>query len=212
MPWAASRFCTFGPTPHRSRVGLSPITSNQFSAVSRNTAAGLAELGRDLGAHLVVADADRAVQPGRLEHRSLGACARSPPGRRSSTPRKHSSQPMTSSTTPGSARSADMTSVGCRLVGLVVDRQEDRVLRRLARGDLQRHPRSDAERTRLVRRRRHDGAFGRVAAAADDHRKPGELGSAQHLDRSDELIHVHVQHPVGHATSVARCDRDCHPS
>ena len=46
-------------------------------------AARLAELGRDLGPHLGVADADRAVQPGRREHRRLHRRGPPPPGRRS---------------------------------------------------------------------------------------------------------------------------------
>jgi hypothetical protein len=55
--------------------------------------------------------------------------------------------------------------------------------------------RADAELARLVGGGRDDGAFGRVAPPADDHRLAGELGMPQHLDRCDELVEIDVQHP-----------------
>ena len=51
-----------GPLAHH----LEPVLPGQPEHAAR-----LAELGRDLGAHLVVTDADRAVQLGRAEHRRL---------------------------------------------------------------------------------------------------------------------------------------------
>jgi hypothetical protein len=46
---------------------------------------------------------------------------------------------------------------------------------------------------------------------ADDDRQPRELGTAQHLDRRDELVEVDVQHPTGAAGAhpaivPGRCD------
>ena len=48
-----------------------------------------------------------------------------------------------------------------------------------------------------------DPALGGVAAPAHDDRQADELGSAQHLDGSDELVHVDVQDPGRHRTIVA---------
>jgi hypothetical protein len=93
----------------------------------------------------------------------------------------------------------------------VVDGQEHRVLRRLASRDLEGHPRADPELARFVRGGRHDGALGRVTATAHDHRETGELRATQDLDGGDELVHVHVQHPVGHAKSVTAAGADVTP-
>jgi len=46
-------------------------------------------------------------------------------------------------------------------------------------------------------------ALGRVTIAADDHWAPAKLGTAQQLDSRDELVHVDVQHPVGHTAILA---------
>ena len=86
--------------------------------------------------------------------------------------------------------------LGRRLVRRGIDREEDGV-RKLARSDPQRHPRADAERPRLVGRRRDDASLGRIATSADHHGQAGELGATQHLDGRDELVEVHVQHPGG---------------
>ena len=93
------------------------------------------------------------------------------------------------------------------VVRLPVDRQEHRV-RALAGRDPQRHAGADAVLPRFVRRGRHHAALGRVAVAADDHRQAGELGPAQHLDRGDELVEVHVQDPVFDRVHVVGTRRD----
>jgi hypothetical protein len=87
----------------------------------------------------------------------------------------------------------------------VIDREEHGVRRRLARRDLQRHPGADAVCACFVRRRRHDGSLGRIAAPADDHGPARELRVTQHLDGGDELVHVDMQHPRAgtHESSVA---------
>ena len=167
MPSPASRREIFVPTPHRSIVGRSPITSSQFSAVSRNTPARLAEPRRDLGAHERVADAHAAVQASAVEHRLL-QCPRVRLGvvgldaDERLVPAEHLHG------RPGLRAKRRHHLVGCRVVGLVVDRQDHR-LGRLAGRDAQRHARADAELASLVRRRRDHGALGRVAPAADDH-------------------------------------------
>ena len=71
MPSAASFFAGLGADPPQ-RVGrplphhLEPVVPGQLPDAAR-----LAEVGRDLGAQLVVADPDRAVQPGRGQHLGL---------------------------------------------------------------------------------------------------------------------------------------------
>ena len=89
------------------------------------------------------------------------------------------------------------------LVGLPVHRQEHRVGRRAEppRGGAQRQPRVHAVLAGLVRRRADHAPLGRVAVAAHHHRPPAQLGVAQHLDRRDELVEVHVQHPAPHAST-----------
>ena len=44
----------------------------------------------------------------------------------------------------------------------------------------------------------------RVAVAAHHDRTPAQFGMAQHLDRRDELVEVHVQHPTRHARISTR--------
>ena len=197
--------------PHSASVGRSPITSNQFVVGQLPGAARLAEVGRDLGPQLVVADPDRAVQPGRREHRGAGSrSAKSRGSPRSPWPgpaaRNASSQPSTSSTTGTPPQSSDRSvAITCRrrlVVRRPVDRQEDRV-GALAQRDPQRHARADAELPGGVRRGRHHAALGRVAAAADDDRQPLELGVPQDLDGRDELVEVDVQHPLLAGRGVA---------
>ena len=48
-----------------------------------------------------------------------------------------------------------------------------------------------AEAASLVGGRSHDTA---IAGPADDHRQSGQFGTAPHLHRREEGIHVHVQH------------------
>src|SRR5579859_234040 len=56
-----------------------------------------------------------------------------------------------------------------------------------------------AVRPGLVRRRADHAPLGRVTVAAHHYRPSAQFGMAQHLDRRDELVKVHVQHPPPHA-------------
>ena len=51
----------------------------------------------------------------------------------------------------------------------------------------------------LVGRGAHHAALGRVAVTAHHDGPPAQFGMPQHLDRRDELVEVHVQHPARHA-------------
>src|SRR5262249_13214696 len=69
----------------------------------------------------------------------------------------------------------------------------------------QRHPGADPVLAGGVRRGRDHAALRRVAATADDHRLPDELGPPQHLHGRDELVEVDVQHPTGVRLLVHVC-------
>ncbi len=113
MPCAASRFCTFGPTPQRSRVGRSPITANQLSAVSRNTPRGLPNSVAIFARTLLSPIPTEQCRP--VASSTARCAARATlSGSSVTTPRKHSSHPITSSTTSGSVRSAAITSSDAR--------------------------------------------------------------------------------------------------
>ena len=96
------------PTPHRSPVGRSPITSNQFSRVSRNVPRGLpnsvAIFARTLVSPMPTVQCRRVAA-------STSAWMRraTTSGSSASTPTKASSQPSTSTTAPGTARRVSMT-------------------------------------------------------------------------------------------------------
>ena len=64
---------------------------------------------------------------------------------------------------------------------------------------------------RLVRRGGDHGPLGRVAPAADDDREADQLGSAQQLDRDEELVHVDVQHPVAGHDPIVPAPTDSEP-
>ena len=86
--------------------------------------------------------------------------------------------------------------LGGLVVGLPIRRQEHGVgtaTPRLA----ERHARVHAELPGLVRGGGDDlaGPTG-VAVTADDHRSAGQLGSAPHLDRRQEVVEVDVEHPL----------------
>ena len=113
--------------------------------------------------------------------------------------RNASSQPRTSTTTGRPPHSSDRSvPITAAEASSYASRSTGRntASGALAGRDPQRHAGADAVLPRLVGRRRHHAALGRVAVAADDHRQAGELGPAQHLDRGDELVEVDVQHPV----------------
>ena len=197
MPIAASRCWIRLPMPQSSLVGLLAHHLEPVLPGEPEHPARLAELGRDLGAHLGVADADRAVQLGGREHVGLDRAGDRPPGRRSRCrrtprpsraprPRRRGSPRRVSITTADAASYAGPSTGSSTASGQ----------RRTA--SLERHPRAHAELAGLVGRGRDDGALGRVAAPADDHRQPGQLGAAEDLHRRDELVHVHVQHPGRH--------------
>ena len=84
------------------------------------------------------------------------------------------------------------------VVRVGVHRQEDAVRAALRRG-AQRQAGVHAELPRLVGGGGDDAALRRVAVAADHDRLAAQLGVAQLLDGREELVHVHVQHPLGHA-------------
>jgi hypothetical protein len=60
-----------------------------------------------------------------------------------------------------------------------------------------------AMRARLVGRGADHAPLSRIAVAPDNDRPAAQLGAAQQLDGRDELIEVDMQHPAGHATSLA---------
>jgi hydroxymethylglutaryl-CoA reductase len=94
-------------------VGRSPITSNQFSSVRRNIPLGLpkpvAIFARTLLSPMPTEQCSRVA----ASTTRCASCA-TDSGSAVVTPRKHSSHPSTSSTTPGSARSVSITSVDAR--------------------------------------------------------------------------------------------------
>jgi hypothetical protein len=69
-------------------------------------------------------------------------------------------------------------------------RRDDDRLRAFAQGHDHGHRRVDAERPRLVRRRRHDSSRG---ARPDEHRFAAQLGVIALLDGRVERVHVDVQ-------------------
>ena len=135
-------------------------------------ATGLGEPGRRLRLQPGLADADRARQPGLVEHRAPARPRRAPRDRRCRRRRTPRPSP-TPRRRPGTSRSAAITSRGRRLVGGLVDGRKTASGHRRS-GRAQRHPGAHPERPRLVRRRRHDlPRRGRVAVAADDDRPAG---------------------------------------
>ena len=56
----------------------------------------------------------------------------------------------------------------------------------------------------LVGRGAHHAALGRVAVTAHHHGPPAQFGMPEDLDRRDELVEVHVQHPARHAPLLPR--------
>ena len=122
-----------------------------------------------------------------------------------SMPTNASSQPSTSTTAPGIARRVSITTAdAASYAGPSTGSSTASGHRRTA--VLQRHPGAHPELAGLVGRGRDDGSLGRVAASADDHRQPGQLGASQDLHRRDELVHVDVQHPVRHG-DILPCPR-----
>ena len=202
MPRPARRSEIRLPMPQSSLVGRSPITANQLSRVSRNIPRGLpnsvAILARTLVSpmpteqcSLVASEhvgLDRAGD--RLRVVGLDADERL-------VPAEHLDDRA-----GDRAQGVHHDGRG-RVVRRLVDRQQHGLgARRTA--ILQRHPRPDPELAGLVGRRRDHAALGRVAAAADDHRQPGQLGATEDLHRRDELVHVDMEHPAGHAPSCRR--------
>ena len=179
------------PRSHERR----PLVSREPEHASR-----LRERARELRAMLRVADADRAPQVGALEHGALhvarerlGVAGLDRHERLVPPERLHDRR-------EGPQR---LHHPRARLeVVVAVDGQEHAVGASL-QGRAQRHARSHAELPSLVRRRRDDPALRRVAVTADDHRFPAQLGVPQHLDRSDELVHVDVEDPARHDVSMA---------
>ena len=165
---------------------------------------GLAEVGGDLGLQLVVADADRAVQPRPLQHRR-------PHGRRHLprvaevavplaraeerlVPAEHLEHHGDAAPLQRPDRRHHLRRRGEVVRG--VDRQEDRVRALLVRR-AQRHARPDAELPGLVGRRRDHRALVDDAAAADHDGLARQLGLAQDLHRRQEHVEVDVEHPAG---------------
>ena len=196
MPRAASLATVFWPIPQIASGGRSPRAANHVAVVRRPDSRGLAEPRRDLGLQLVVADADRAVQA----VAALTSAARpraKPSGSSVSTPTNASSQPSTSTGAPGLPQHGHHP-VRDLVVGVGVHGQEHAVRAALRRGT-QRQARVHAELARLVGGGGDDAALRRVAVPADHDRLAPQLGVTQLLDRREKLVHVHVQHPLGHA-------------
>ena len=108
MPIASSRAPIFDPTPHRAVVGRAPMTSIQLSRVSMKVPCGLPKS--------VAILARTRVSPMPTEQCSSVAAStaawisgRSATGSSVSTPTNASSQPSTSTTAPGVARSVSIT-------------------------------------------------------------------------------------------------------
>ncbi len=155
----------------------------------------LAESGGELRLQPVVPDADRAVEPGGVAHPALdraghGLGVVALDGEEGLVPAEYLDDRV-------EAPQHRHHPLGRLLVGLAVDGQEHRVGASACRR-AQRQAGLHAELPRLVRRGAHHTALGRVAVAADDHGPTAQFGVAQHLDRRDELVEVHVQHPSGH--------------
>jgi hypothetical protein len=162
---------------------------------------GLAEASRDLGLELVLADPDRAVEPGRLldAGRELAGeglrVVRLDPDERL-VPAEHLHR--------RAGVPQHLHDLGRhRQVGGRVDRQEDAVLAALLRG-AQRLAGVHAECAGLVGGRGDHAALGRVSVAAHHQRPAAQLGMAQHLDSGDELVEIDMQHPAGHVSVVPR--------
>ena len=168
---------------------LHPVVAGELEDALR-----LAEVGRDLGPDQRVADADRAVEAGRLEHRRLHL-----PGGGDRVVGLHAHERLVppEHLDHGPRRRPQRLHHPRRrrLVDREVDRQEHRV-GRAPLGQLERQPAADAVRAGLVGRRRHHRPLGRVAPPADHHGQPDQLRAAQQLDGDEELVHVDVEHPV----------------
>lgn len=109
MPCPASRFDTFGPTPHNAFVGRSPITSSQLPDVSRNTPRGLpkpvATFARTSVSPMPTLQCRRVrSSTARWIRRAYAS------GSSVVTPTKASSHPSTCTVAPGRSRSVAMTS------------------------------------------------------------------------------------------------------
>ena len=89
------------------------------------------------------------------------------------------------------------------LVGGPVHREEHRVRQPLGRRP-QRQPGVHAVLPGLVGRGAHHAALGRVAVTAHHHGPAAQFGMPEDLDRRDELVEVHVQHPPRHAPLLPR--------
>jgi hypothetical protein len=117
MPRSASLRAVLAPMPHSARVGRSYMTSSQLAAVRRKTpspAPGFADPGF---ANSVASLARSMLSPtpteqcSRVRSRTSARIApASASGSPVSAPTKASSHPITSTTTPGRARSVAMTS------------------------------------------------------------------------------------------------------
>ena len=167
----------------------------------------LAEPGGDLGLQLVLPDPHRAVKLGgfpdarrqRPRERFRIRCLHDAEERLVPAEHLHhrAGRPQ-----HGHHRLRDL------LVGGPVHREEYRV-RQSLRGRAQRQAGVHAILPGLIGGRAHHAALGRVAVAAHHDGPPAQFGVPQHLDRRDELVEVHVQHPPRHVPVVpgqARAD------
>ena len=161
----------------------------------------LAEAGGQLRLQLVPADPDRAIEPGSgadpvgdLPGRGLRIVGLQ--GQERLVPAHHLDDRIELVQRGHDLRRG-------RFVHAPVDGQEHG-LRAAPRRGAQRQPGMHAVRACLVGSSTDHAALGRIAVAPDDDRATAQLGTAQQFDGRDELIEVHVQHPAGHATSLAR--------
>ena len=196
------------PIPHSASVGRSPITVEPVLARSAGSMPrGLPNPVAILARSLLSPMPTEQCSPVALEHRRLDVARerlRVVGARRRGTPRP-SRAPRTDDV-EASAASSITRAEAASYAGASTGRNT--ASGHFRRRGAQRHPGADAELARLVRRGGHHAALGRVAAAADHDRQPGQLRPAQHLDRGDELVEVDVQHPVAHRRR-GRAPRPC---
>ena len=157
----------------------------------------LAEPGGQLGLELVFADADRAFEVGHCADAVLDLAGErfrivGFGGEEGLVPAGHLDDRVELAQRRHHHRRRG-------LVRFAVHGQEHRIGTALA-GGTQGEARAHPEGACLIRRRADHATFGRVTITPHHHRAPAQLRVAQHLDRGDELVEVHVQHPAGHAS------------
>ncbi len=201
MPSAASLATVFAPIPQIASGGRSPRTSNQVAVVSRQTPAGLPKPVAILACSLLSPMPTEQSRP--VAALTSAARPRAKPSGSSVADADERLVPA-----EDLDRAAGLPQHGHDpgrdlVVRVGVHRQEDAVRAALRRG-AQRQAGVHAELARLVGGGGDDAALRRVAVPADHDRLAAQLGVAQLLDGGEELVQVHVQHPLGHAGGLTQ--------